>query len=108
MLQDRCYSEVALAGLSLELPHVVDSTMCKRETLRRAAIPTKWNCPGLCVKKLSKDHMHFLMNMAGVYDSKVEELVGTSSMAREIYSEEFKGALGAIPVVCGIGRATKT
>ena len=50
--------------------------------------------------------MHFLMNMAGVYDSKSDELVGAQIMAREIYSEEFKGALRNIREVCGIGRAT--
>ena len=74
--------------------------------MEAAAIPTKWNCSDLCTKKLSKDRMHFLTNMAGVYDSKVDELVGTQIMARETYSEEFKGALRTIREVCGIGRAT--
>ncbi len=74
--------------------------------MEAAAIPTKWNCSDLRTKKLSKDRMHFLINMAGVYDSEVDELVGTQIAAREIYSEEFKGALRTIREVCGSGRAT--
>ena len=79
----------------------------REKLLEAAAIPTEWNCSDLCTKKLSRDRMHFLMNMAGVYDSKSDELVGASTVAREIYSEEFKGALRTIREVCGIGRATR-
>ena len=75
--------------LSLELPHFVDSTIYKRETLRSSSNPNKM-----------EDRIHVLMNMAGVYDSKSDELVGASSMTREIYSEEFKGALRTVPEVC--------
>ena len=77
----------------------------REKLLEAAAIPTKWNFSDLCTKKLSKDRIHFLMNVAGVYDSKVE-LVGTQIMAQETCSEEFKGALRTIREVCGIGRAT--
>ena len=78
----------------------------KEKLLEVAAIPTKWNCSDLCTKKLSKARMDFLMNMASVYDNKEDDLVGAQIMAREIYSEEFRGALRTIREVCGIGRAT--
>lgn len=78
----------------------------KEKLLEALAIPTNWNCSDLCTKKLSKDRMHFLMNMAGVFDNKSGELVGESIMAREIYSDQFKGALRTIREVCGMGRAS--
>ena len=58
--------------------HLSRRSLCMQQYVREklleaAAVPTKWNGSDLCAKKLSKDRMHFLMNMAGAFDSKVDE-----------------------------------